>query len=120
LAIIAEIRTRALNGASLAASIERNAIADSNARNAEVLKAMGFASRAVRRFAVANEKNLALQTKTSDISSTYGAISRVLRMLLQSAICNLGVGGLSDDYGPVIGGCDYCCHDCRGTGDGAD
>ncbi|MCQ0969905.1 type I secretion system permease/ATPase [Paracoccus sp. TK19116] len=89
LAVIAELRTRHWNKASIAASVERNAIADSNARNAEVLKAMGFASRAVDRFAAANEKNLDLQTRTSDISGTFGAISRVLRMLLQSAILGL-------------------------------
>lgn len=89
LAVVAEIRSRGWNSASMAASVERNSIADSNARNAEVLKAMGFAGRAVTRFAAANEKNLELQTRTSDITATYGAISRVLRMLLQSAILGL-------------------------------
>ena len=89
LAIVAELRTRHWNKSSVAAAVERNAIADSNARNADVLKAMGFAGRAVSRFASANARNLELQTRTSDISGTYGAISRVLRMLLQSAILGL-------------------------------
>ena len=34
-------------------------------------------------------RHLELQTRTSDISGTFGAISRVLRMLLQSAILGL-------------------------------
>jgi len=89
LAIITELRTRKWSQVSNAATVERNAIADSNARNAEVLKAMGFASQAVARFAGANERHLEVQTRTSDISSTFGAISRVLRMLLQSAILGL-------------------------------
>ncbi|WP_138933512.1 type I secretion system permease/ATPase [Roseovarius arcticus] len=89
LAIITELRTRNWSTATMASTIERNAIADSNARNAEVLKAMGFASRAVARFATANDKHLELQTRTSDISGTYSAISRVLRMLLQSSILGL-------------------------------
>ncbi len=50
---------------------------------------MGFAGRAIDRFALANARNLELQTRTSDISGTYGAISRVLRMLLQSSILGL-------------------------------
>ena len=53
--------------------IARNAIADSNARNAEILKAMGFAGRAVARFDRANAEHLALQTRTNDISGTFGA-----------------------------------------------
>ena len=89
LAIATELRTRNWNTATTVATIERNAIADSNARNAEVLKAMGFASRAVKRFAKANDRHLELQTHTTDISGTFGAISRVLRMLLQSAILGL-------------------------------
>jgi ATP-binding cassette subfamily C protein len=89
LAVLTELRSRRWSQATLAATIERNAIADSNARNAEVLKAMGFASRAVARFAGANERHLELQTRTSDITGTYGAVSRVTRMLLQSAILGL-------------------------------
>ncbi len=89
LAIITELRTRNWSTATMASTISRNAIADSNARNAEVIKAMGFASRAVARFSIANDKHLELQTRTSDISGTYSAISRVLRMLLQSSILGL-------------------------------
>ena len=89
LAIATELRARSASNATTVATIERNAIADSNARNAEVLKAMGFASRAVARFAKANERHLQLQTQTTDITGTFAAISRVLRMLLQSGILGL-------------------------------
>jgi PrtD family type I secretion system ABC transporter len=90
LTIITEVLTRRLASATHQAVIARNAIADSNARNAEILKAMGMAGRAVARFEHANAEHLALQTRTNDISGTFGALSRVLRMILQSAILGLG------------------------------
>ena len=90
LTIVTELMTRRFTAATHSAVVTRNAIADSNARNAEILKAMGFARRAVARFHHANEEHLELQTRTSDISGTFGAISRVLRMILQSAVLGLG------------------------------
>jgi ATP-binding cassette subfamily C protein len=51
---------------------------------------MGFAHRAVERFNIANDEHLVLQTRTNDITGTFGAIARVLRMLLQSALLGLG------------------------------
>lgn len=90
LTIINEIMTRRLSGATHQAAVTRNAIADSNARNADILKAMGFSKRAVARFHAANDEHLDLQTRTNDISGTFGAFSRVLRMILQSAVLGLG------------------------------
>ena len=90
LTIVAELRTRHWNSSTQKAVVARNNIADTNARNADVLKAMGFAGRAVSRFSAANDEHLSLQTRTNDISGTFGAISRVLRMLLQSAVLGLG------------------------------
>jgi len=90
LTIATELMTRRHAADAHKAAVARNQIADSNARNAEVLKAMGFAGRAVARFTKANAEHLSLQTRTSDVSGTFAAISRVLRMLLQSAILGLG------------------------------
>ncbi len=60
LTVLSEVLTRRLNGTTRQAAIVRNTIADSNARNAEVLKAMGFAGRAVERFDGANREHLAV------------------------------------------------------------
>ncbi len=90
LTIATELLTRRHAADAHKATIRRNTIADSHARNAEVIKAMGFGSRAVDRFTRANAEHLQLQTRTSDIGGTFGAISRVLRMLLQSAVLGLG------------------------------
>ncbi len=89
IAITTELMTRAHAGAAHQAAIQRNAIADSNTRNSEILKAMGFAGQAVKRFHRANDEHLTLQTRTSDISGTFAAVSRVLRMMLQSAVLGL-------------------------------
>ena len=88
--IITELLTRRLSAATQQAVITRNSIADANTRNAEVLKAMGFSGRALRRFNVANNDHLELHTRTNDITGTLGALSRVLRMILQSAVLGLG------------------------------
>ena len=102
LAIVTELMTRRLSSATHQAGVTRNAIADSNARNADILKAMGFAGRAVARFGRANDDHLQLQTRTNDISGTFGAVSRVLRMILQSAV--LGLGALLTIQGDLTAG----------------
>lgn len=89
LTIASELATRGLSATTRQAAITRNTIADSNARNAEVLKAMGFADRAVARFTAANREHLILQTKSNDLGGTLAAVSRVLRMVLQSATLGL-------------------------------
>jgi PrtD family type I secretion system ABC transporter len=80
----------------------RNSVADSNARNAEVLRAMGFVGRAVTRFSKANQDHSDLQTKTNDISGSFGAVARILRMVLQSA--TLGLGAYLTIKGQMSGG----------------
>ena len=102
LAILTELLTRKLSGATHQAVMARNSISDSNTRNSEVLRAMGFSSRAVDRFADANKDHLALQTRANDLSGTLSAISRILRMILQSA--TLGLGAYLTIEGQMSGG----------------
>ena len=100
--IASEIMTRRLSSATHQAVIMRNSVADSNARNAEILKAMGVCGRAVIRFNEANSEHLLLQTRANDITVTFSAISRVLRMILQSAV--LGLGALLTIQGELTAG----------------
>lgn len=90
LTILTELMTRSKSASTQKAAVLRNSIAESNARNADVLKAMGFGGRAVARFHKANQQHLALHTKSNDAGGTLSAISRVLRMILQSAVLGLG------------------------------
>jgi PrtD family type I secretion system ABC transporter len=107
LTVASEIMTKRLHASTRKAAIIRNTIADSNARNAEVIKAMGFSGRAVDRFNDANGEHLDLQTKANDISGTFAALSRVLRMLLQSAL--LGLGAYLTIIGELTAGAIIAC-----------
>jgi PrtD family type I secretion system ABC transporter len=102
IAIATELVMRKISHESQKTVMVRNAIADSNTRNAEVLRAMGFASRAVDRFTEANQKHLEYQTQANDISGTLGAVARILRMIMQSA--TLGLGAYLVIEGQMSGG----------------
>ncbi|MFA5539286.1 MAG: ABC transporter transmembrane domain-containing protein [Gemmobacter sp.] len=90
LTVVAELLTRRWSKAVQQTGIARNRVADSNARNSEILRAMGMSRRAIHRFTAANDEHLKVHSRTSDISGTFGALSRVLRMILQSSILGLG------------------------------
>ena len=68
----------------------RNDLAATSRRNAEVVVAMGMSQRLTDRWSAANEKYLAGHQRAADVAGGLGAISKVLRMTLQSAV--LGVG----------------------------
>ena len=84
------------------ADATRRSIADTNTRNAEVIKAMGLAPRAIARFEKANDVYLSLQTSAADIIANLSSISRFLRFSLQSAI--LGIGAYLTVRGELSGG----------------
>ena len=83
-------------------SVHRNVVADNHLRNGDVLYSMGMTERALDRFEQANVRHIDAQTATSDISGTFAGISKVLRMMLQSAI--LGVGAYLTIKGDMSAG----------------
>jgi PrtD family type I secretion system ABC transporter len=74
--------------ASFASS--RSELAQAGHRNAEAIVAMGMTGRMVGRWSEANRQYMAGQWAASDVVGGLGALSKVLRMMLQSAM--LGVG----------------------------
>ena len=102
LTVLTEILTQKHSTSTQQASIARAAMVDSHARNAEIIRAMGISARAVARFDKLNTEHLGLQTKTSDITGTFSGISKVLRMILQSAV--LGVGAYLTIKGDMSAG----------------
>src|SRR6201995_2733343 len=68
----------------------RNDLAAASRRNAEVLAARGMAGRLTKRWTEANEKYLEGNQNASDVTGGLGAISKVLRMMLQSAVLGTG------------------------------
>lgn len=90
LTVVSEILTQKHAAPLQQAALQRASMAESHARNADVIRAMGFSARAIARYDRINAQHLALQTKTNDVSGTLGGISKVLRMILQSAVLGLG------------------------------
>ncbi|MCZ0737140.1 type I secretion system permease/ATPase [Phreatobacter sp. AB_2022a] len=83
----------AVRGPSRALSQEigtRLAMTETSRRNAEAIAAMGMQQALVGRYLAVNERYLAAHEASTDASSTFGTISRVFRMAMQSAILGLG------------------------------
>ncbi len=90
LTVMTELLTQSRVAATQQAAVARAGAADSNARNADVIRAMGFGRHAVERFEKLNWQHLALHARTSGVTGTFGGIAKVLRMILQSAVLGLG------------------------------
>lgn len=90
LTVAAELLSRRHAKEMTRAAIQRNNVSDNHVRNGDILYSMGMTERAVDRFEQANRRHLDTQTATSDIAGTFAGISKVLRMMLQSATLGLG------------------------------
>ena len=102
LTLLTEMLTRGSTKAAVGAAVQRNGIAEGARRNAEVVHALGMAGRIGTRWGEANAQYLAHQQRTSDVAGGFGAMSKVLRMLLQSAV--LAVGAYLVIEGEATGG----------------
>ena len=89
-ALATELRTAGPARAALQSSGERLTFAAAARRNAEVVRAMGLGERVARIYAGLNARHLADQLRAADAASGVGAISKTLRLMLQSAMLGLG------------------------------
>jgi ATP-binding cassette subfamily C protein len=90
LTIVTEFMSRVPAREAMGLAARRNDIAATSRRNAEVLVAMGMSGRLTKRWSAANEKYLAGNQRASDVSGGLGAIAKVMRMTLQSAVLAVG------------------------------
>jgi ATP-binding cassette subfamily C protein len=88
--LLTELMTREASKAAVSAALVRNGISEGARRNAEVVHAMGMGQWIGSRWSEANARYLAHQQRTSDVAGGFGAMSKVLRMLLQSIVLALG------------------------------
>lgn len=88
--LVTEVMTRRHAGPMQKAVVHRAMLADTHLRNVDALRSMGFLGRAVRRFDEANREHLKLQMRLSDVAGSLGGLSKVTRMILQSAVLGLG------------------------------
>jgi ATP-binding cassette, subfamily C, type I secretion system permease/ATPase len=90
LTLLTEILMRAPTKAATEAAVVRNVLAEASRRNAEALVAMGMASRIATRWSEANRQYMRSQQEASDLGGGLGAISKVLRMMLQAGVLAVG------------------------------
>ena len=90
LTVITEFMSRTPASEAMALAARRNDLAATSRRNAEVLVAMGMSGRLTKRWSEANESYLAGNQRASDVAGGLGAIAKVMRMMLQSAVLAVG------------------------------
>lgn len=90
LTVVTEFLMRSPSIAAARFASARAGMAEASRRNAEALLAMGMLGRTARRWNDVNRNYLATQEQASDVSSGFGSVSRVMRMVLQSAVIGVG------------------------------
>jgi ATP-binding cassette, subfamily C, type I secretion system permease/ATPase len=90
LPIVTEFMSRRPAREAMGLAARRNDLAATSRRNAEVLVAMGMSGRLNKRWSEANQNYLAGNQRASDVSGGLGAIAKVMRMTLQSAVLAVG------------------------------
>ncbi len=90
LTLVTEFMSRVPAREAMSLAARRNDLAATSRRNAEVLVAMGMSGRLTKRWSEANEDYLAGNQRASDVAGGLGAIAKVMRMTLQSAVLAVG------------------------------
>jgi ATP-binding cassette subfamily C protein len=105
--VLTERLLRAPAEAAAQMSKQRWAIAEASDRNAEALTAMGFAHRFTRRLERVNSEHIGANERLSDVTGGFSAVSRIFRLMLQSAL--LGMGGYLTLKGEMTAGAIIAC-----------
>jgi ATP-binding cassette, subfamily C, bacterial PrsD len=90
LTLFAEMWSRAPIKAATSSAMSRQGIANTSSRNSESLVAMGMIGRMAARWSETNREYMAAQQRANDVVGGLGAISRVLRLMLQSGVLAVG------------------------------
>ncbi len=90
LTVVTEFMSRTPAREAMGLAARRNDLAATSRRNAEVLVAMGMSGRLNKRWSEANQNYLAGNQRASDVAGGLGAIAKVMRMMLQSAVLAVG------------------------------
>jgi len=90
LTLVTELRTRRPTRNATQFAATRNALLEASRRNAEAITAMGMVGRIAQRWGDFNRDYVAASGRASDVVGGLGAVSKMLRLLLQSAILAVG------------------------------
>lgn len=90
LTLTTERRSRAATKAAMDSSAHRQVLANSTHQNAEAIRALGMTARLIGRWSEANERFLRQNIEVAKVYANMGALARVVRYGLQSAILGIG------------------------------
>jgi PrtD family type I secretion system ABC transporter len=85
-----EFLTRAPARAAAGLEASRNSLAEAGRRNAEAVHAMGMTRRLGLQWRECNRTYLAAHHRAADVAGALGGLSKVLRLVLQSAVLGIG------------------------------
>jgi ATP-binding cassette subfamily C protein len=90
LTVVTEVQTRHPTRSAAQFAAARNTLLEASRRNAEAITAMGMVGRISKHWNELNRNYVTASGRASDVGGGLGAMSKVLRMLLQSAILAVG------------------------------
>ena len=90
LTIMTELLTREPTIEASKFGATRVVLAETSRRNAEALMAMGMVGRIANLWGQSQREYLANQQRSNDVTGGFGAVAKVLRMALQSAVLAVG------------------------------
>jgi len=88
--LITDRMSRSAAKAAMDSSAQRQVLADTTQRNAEVIRALGMVDRFGVLWARVNERYLRENIRATDVSATLGSGAKVLRYVLQSGMLGIG------------------------------
>lgn len=68
----------------------RHGLAEAGRRNSEVLTVLGMVGRFTGQWEAANRRFMESHRRASDVTASFGSVTKALRMLLQSAVLGIG------------------------------
>ncbi len=90
LTLLTEYRSASPMRAAAAAASQRFSMAEAARRNAEAIQAMGLSKTLGARYDAVNNRYLGHQLEASDAAGGIGNVTKVFRLLLQSAVLGFG------------------------------
>jgi PrtD family type I secretion system ABC transporter len=90
LTVLTELTMRRPTRSATQFAAARNALLEASRRNAEAITAMGMVGRIANRWGDLNRRYIASTQRASDIAGGLGSMSKILRLMLQSAILAVG------------------------------
>jgi PrtD family type I secretion system ABC transporter len=88
--LITDRMSRGAAKAAMDSSAQRQVLADTTQRNAEVIRALGMVDRFGALWARVNERYLRENIRATDVSANLGSGAKVLRYVLQSGMLGIG------------------------------